>query len=175
MLQNQQTGITVGAIMSQPPLTVGSDSDLREARFQLREHGVHHLFVEDRGRIVGLLSLDSDVCDPGGIEVALGDWKLLAQGRRHGGALGLVFRQQLKPGPGKTTVKGHDTMRWAVGPLDCTDLPYESIDSVRRPASLGRQLSNRVKRAIEKRQGINEDELFQWTRGGGLPDQRAVR
>lgn len=60
MLQNQQTGITVGAIMSQPPLTVGSDSDLREARFRLREHGVHHLFVEDRGRIVGLLS-DRDV------------------------------------------------------------------------------------------------------------------
>lgn len=60
MLQDQSTGLTVGAVMSRPPLTVSADSDLREARFRLRENHVHHLFVEDRGRIVGILS-DRDV------------------------------------------------------------------------------------------------------------------
>jgi acetoin utilization protein AcuB len=60
MPQNQNIGLTVGDIMSRPPLTVSADSDLREARYRLREYRVHHLFVEDRGRIVGLLS-DRDV------------------------------------------------------------------------------------------------------------------
>lgn len=60
MLQNNKTSPTVGDIMSRPPLSVFADSELRDARNTMRAHGIHHLLVEDRGRIVGVLS-DRDV------------------------------------------------------------------------------------------------------------------
>ncbi|MBT5772843.1 MAG: CBS domain-containing protein [Dehalococcoidia bacterium] len=60
MLHNTYAGPTVGDIMSHPPISVIADSELRDARNTMRAHGIHHLLVEDRGRIVGVLS-DRDV------------------------------------------------------------------------------------------------------------------
>ena len=60
MLHNTYAGPTVGDIMSRPPISVFADSELRDARNTMRAHGIHHLLVEDRGRIVGVLS-DRDV------------------------------------------------------------------------------------------------------------------
>ena len=60
MLDNKLIGPMAGDIMSHPPITIFADSDLRDARNTMRAHGVHHLLVEDRGRIVAVLS-DRDV------------------------------------------------------------------------------------------------------------------
>jgi len=46
--------------MSHPPISVFAGSELRDARNTMHAHGTHHLLVEDRGRIVGVLS-DHDV------------------------------------------------------------------------------------------------------------------
>lgn len=51
---------TVGDIMSQPVHTVRSDENLRAARSALELFGVHHVLVENSGRIVGIVS-DRDV------------------------------------------------------------------------------------------------------------------
>jgi len=60
MLHNTATSPIVGDIMSRPPISVFADAELRDARNTMRAHGIHHLLVEDRGRIVGLIS-DRDV------------------------------------------------------------------------------------------------------------------
>ena len=60
MTPSKFTGPTTGNIMSRPPISVFADANLREARATMRAHGVHHLLVEDRGRIVAILS-DRDV------------------------------------------------------------------------------------------------------------------
>lgn len=60
MLHDKRIGPTVGDIMSRPPISIFADSDLRDARNTMRAHGVHHLLVEDRGRIVAVIS-DRDV------------------------------------------------------------------------------------------------------------------
>lgn len=51
---------TVAEVMSHPPRTIDADAELWEARDALAASGAHHLFVEDRGRIVAVLS-DRDV------------------------------------------------------------------------------------------------------------------
>jgi acetoin utilization protein AcuB len=48
--------VSVSLVMSQPVLTVPSDAPLRRARDLMREQRIHHLMVEDRGRIVAILS-----------------------------------------------------------------------------------------------------------------------
>ncbi|MEX2446908.1 MAG: CBS domain-containing protein [Dehalococcoidia bacterium] len=52
--------VAVAALMSRPLITIAPDADLRQARAMMQQHGVHHLLVEDRGRIVGLIS-DRDI------------------------------------------------------------------------------------------------------------------
>lgn len=51
---------TVGDIMSSPPYTVLADERVDAARKALKTLQVHHLLVEDRGRIVGIVS-DRDI------------------------------------------------------------------------------------------------------------------
>jgi acetoin utilization protein AcuB len=51
---------TVGDVMSQPVRTVRSDETLEAARKALELFGVHHVLVENQGRIVGIVS-DRDV------------------------------------------------------------------------------------------------------------------
>jgi len=51
---------TVGDIMSQPVHTVRSDENLEAARKALETLHVHHLLVENKGQIVGIVS-DRDV------------------------------------------------------------------------------------------------------------------
>ncbi len=51
---------TVGDAMSQPVDTIRSDENLEAARKALETLGVHHLLVENSGRIVGIVS-DRDV------------------------------------------------------------------------------------------------------------------
>jgi acetoin utilization protein AcuB len=51
---------TIGDIMSQPVYTVRSDENLDAARKALDMLHVHHLLVENNGRIVGIVS-DRDV------------------------------------------------------------------------------------------------------------------
>ena len=55
-----RTALQVQALMSRPVITVDADARLGEARALLEEHRIHHLLVEDRGRIVGIIS-DRDV------------------------------------------------------------------------------------------------------------------
>jgi acetoin utilization protein AcuB len=50
----------VEAFLSRPVVTVRADAPLREARELMASHGIHHLLVEDRGRLVGIIS-DRDV------------------------------------------------------------------------------------------------------------------
>ena len=52
--------ITVEAMMSRPLVTIAPDAELWEARAKMRAHHIHHLLVEDRGRIVGIMS-DRDI------------------------------------------------------------------------------------------------------------------
>lgn len=51
---------TIGDIMSQPVYTVRSDENLEAARKAMDTLHVHHLLVENAGRIVGIVS-DRDV------------------------------------------------------------------------------------------------------------------
>ena len=51
---------TVGEVMSRPLLTIDAGASLDDARRELTARGVHHLLVEDGGRVVGILS-DRDV------------------------------------------------------------------------------------------------------------------
>lgn len=51
---------TVGDLMSQPVHTVRSDETLQAARQALEIFGVHHMLVENNGRIVGIVS-DRDI------------------------------------------------------------------------------------------------------------------
>lgn len=50
----------VGEVMTRNPLIIDSGATLQEAQEMLARHSIHHLLVEDRGRIVGVLS-DRDV------------------------------------------------------------------------------------------------------------------
>ncbi len=54
------TSITVDALMSRPLIAIGPDSRLWEARAAMTSHGVHHLLIRDRGKIVAILS-DRDI------------------------------------------------------------------------------------------------------------------
>lgn len=47
---------TVASVMSSPLVTVSAEASLRHAREVMREHGIHHLLLEDRGRIVAIVS-----------------------------------------------------------------------------------------------------------------------
>ena len=46
--------------MSCPLITIAPEAELWEARATMRAHHIHHLLVEDRGRIVGIMS-DRDI------------------------------------------------------------------------------------------------------------------
>jgi CBS domain-containing protein len=46
----------VQEIMSSPALTIGPEAELREAALAMEYGEVHRLFVEDAGRLVGVLS-----------------------------------------------------------------------------------------------------------------------
>ena len=59
-LQRFPTQPTVGEVMNQPVYTVRSDENLNAARKALEALHVHHLLVENKGRIVGIVS-DRDV------------------------------------------------------------------------------------------------------------------
>ena len=50
------TGDTVEQFMSSPVLTVDADATLREALALMEERDIHHLLVEHRGRLVGVVS-----------------------------------------------------------------------------------------------------------------------
>lgn len=54
------TPIPVEALMSRPVITLHADARLRDARRLMEEHRIHHLLIEDRGRLVGIIS-DRDV------------------------------------------------------------------------------------------------------------------
>lgn len=51
---------SVATVMSCPLVTVEASATLRRAREVMREHGVHHLLLEDQGRIVAIVS-DRDI------------------------------------------------------------------------------------------------------------------
>ncbi len=53
-------GQTVGEIMSHDLHTIAADAELWEARNQFQHFGIHHLFVEDAGSVIALVS-DRDV------------------------------------------------------------------------------------------------------------------
>jgi acetoin utilization protein AcuB len=60
--------VTVAALMSRPLITIAPDAQLWQARATMSSHGVHHLLVRDRGKIVGIVS-DRDIAhrmSPGG-------------------------------------------------------------------------------------------------------------
>lgn len=50
----------VASVMSRPLVTILADATLHHARVVMREHDIHHLLLEDRGRIVAIVS-DRDV------------------------------------------------------------------------------------------------------------------
>ncbi len=52
--------MTVGALMSRPVVTITPEAELWEARAVMSAHRVHHLLVEDRGRLVAIIS-DRDI------------------------------------------------------------------------------------------------------------------
>ncbi|MEI7925545.1 MAG: CBS domain-containing protein, partial [Chloroflexota bacterium] len=52
--------VTVAALMSRPLITISPDAQLWQARATMSSHGVHHLVVRDRGKIVGIVS-DRDI------------------------------------------------------------------------------------------------------------------
>ena len=52
--------VPVAALMSRPLITIKPEADLWHARAEMSAHGVHHLLVNDRGKIVGILS-DRDI------------------------------------------------------------------------------------------------------------------
>lgn len=47
---------SVASVMSRPLVTIPADATLRHARGVMHEHGIHHLLLEDRGRIVAIVS-----------------------------------------------------------------------------------------------------------------------
>ncbi len=51
---------SVAAVMSRPLVAIPSGTTLQHAREVMREHGVHHLLLEDRSRIVAIVS-DRDI------------------------------------------------------------------------------------------------------------------
>jgi acetoin utilization protein AcuB len=51
---------TIREIMTSRPITVLPDSDVREAALQMLYLDIHRVFVEDKGKLVGVLS-QSDV------------------------------------------------------------------------------------------------------------------
>jgi acetoin utilization protein AcuB len=53
-------GTTVGEIMSRNLRSIATDAELWEARAQFEHYGIHHLFVDDRGYAVAIIS-DRDV------------------------------------------------------------------------------------------------------------------
>lgn len=53
-------GLTVGEVMSSDLHTIASDAELRDARATFERLDIHHLFVEDGGAVVAILS-DRDV------------------------------------------------------------------------------------------------------------------
>ena len=53
----------VDAVMSSPVLTIDADVDLHEAFATFRQHAVRRLAVVDRGRFIGVLSLDDLLVD----------------------------------------------------------------------------------------------------------------
>lgn len=52
--------VAVSAIMSRPLITIAFQADLATARRTMRAYGIHHLLIEDRGRVVAIVS-DRDV------------------------------------------------------------------------------------------------------------------
>ena len=64
------TSITVGAMMSRGLITIAPEAELWEAHAKMREHHIHHLLVEDRGRIVGIMS-DRDIARRTGLGAQL--------------------------------------------------------------------------------------------------------
>ncbi len=52
--------VTVAALMSRSLITISPDAHLWQARATMSSHGVHHLVVRDRGKIVGIVS-DRDI------------------------------------------------------------------------------------------------------------------
>ena len=53
-------GTIVGEIMSRNVHTIAADAELWQARAELSHRAIHHLFVEDHGRVVAIIS-DRDV------------------------------------------------------------------------------------------------------------------
>ena len=49
--------LTIRAVMTETPLTIGADQPLAEAHRILREHGIRHLPVLAGRKLVGLLSM----------------------------------------------------------------------------------------------------------------------
>lgn len=50
----------VASVMSWPLVTVAAEATLHQAREVMRQHGIHHLLLEDRGRLVAIVS-DRDI------------------------------------------------------------------------------------------------------------------
>lgn len=48
--------VPVHRFMSRPPITIDAGATLSEAHELLERHDIHHLLVEHRGRVVGVLS-----------------------------------------------------------------------------------------------------------------------
>ena len=48
--------VPVHRFMSRPPVAIDANATLREAHELLERHAIHHLLVEHRGRVVGVLS-----------------------------------------------------------------------------------------------------------------------
>ncbi|MFA7250217.1 MAG: CBS domain-containing protein [Dehalococcoidia bacterium] len=59
-IEDPASGVTVGALMSAPLVTIPPGARLWEARATMSSHGVHHLLVADRGRVVAIVS-DRDI------------------------------------------------------------------------------------------------------------------
>jgi len=68
--------VRVAALMSHPIVTVAPEATLWQARATMSAHGVHHLLVSDRGRVVAVLS-DRDIAHRLGPAAARG------RGSRH--------------------------------------------------------------------------------------------
>ena len=64
------TATPVEAMMSRPLISIAPEAELWEALAKMREHSIHHLLVEDRGRIVGIVS-DRDIPHRSGPGAAL--------------------------------------------------------------------------------------------------------
>jgi acetoin utilization protein AcuB len=52
--------VTVEELMTTRLLMIAADAEVQDAREMLERHGVHHLLVEDRGRVVAIVS-DRDI------------------------------------------------------------------------------------------------------------------